>query len=504
MAKHLIIPDVQAKDGVPLDHLRWVGQYVVDKKPDVLVCIGDFADMPSLSSYDVGKKSFEGRRYKQDIEASHHAMGTLLHPLHTFNKQAKKNKEKQYHPRMVLTLGNHEERINRAVDDDPKLDGTISIDDLGYKEYGWEVYPYLEPVVIDGVAYCLHPDHKVLTTDLRYIPLRDMKVGDKLIGFDEQPGGQREPRQYRTATVEKHDLDYAPLFSVKLSDGKEFKVTKEHQWFVHNGSTYVWKETSQLRVGYDTIPKLFDEWAQIEDRDAGWLAGIFDGEGYISKPNSKQGGLQIGFGQNEGLVLEKTTSYLKHYGYEPLQYNGRKCRMVKIGGPSNDKLKFLGQIRPERLIQKFKPEMLGRLQKRDNYSSPHIVSITPIGEGEIVKIQTSTKTMIVEGFPHHNCHFFTTGIMGRPVTSAAALLNKKHQSCVMGHVQGRQIAFATRADGKQMTGIFVGGCYQHDEDYLKWQGNAQTWRGVWMLHEVNDGAFDEMPVSLNYLKRKYE
>lgn len=45
--RHLVIPDVQAKDGVPLDHLEWIGRYIADKRPDVIVCIGDFADMPS-------------------------------------------------------------------------------------------------------------------------------------------------------------------------------------------------------------------------------------------------------------------------------------------------------------------------------------------------------------------------------------------------------------------------------------------------------------------------
>ena len=108
--------------------------------------------------------------------------------------------------------------------------------------------------------------------------------------------------------------------------------------------------------------------------------------------------------------------------------------------------------------------------------------------------------IIVDGIAY--CHYFTSGTMGRPVTSAATLVTKKHQSCVMGHVQGRQIAYGTRADGKQITGIFVGGFYQHDEAYLKWQGNKH-WRGIWVLHEVNDGQFDEMPVSMSYLQKKY-
>ena len=79
--KHLILPDCQVKDGVPLDHLDWIGQYIVDKQPDVIVNIGDFADMPSLSSYDKGTKSFEGRRYKKDIEVTREAMQRLLAPM---------------------------------------------------------------------------------------------------------------------------------------------------------------------------------------------------------------------------------------------------------------------------------------------------------------------------------------------------------------------------------------------------------------------------------------
>ena len=251
--KHLILPDCQVKEGVPLDHLTWAGKYIVEKQPDVVVMIGDFADMESLSSYDVGKKSFEGRRYKIDIEYAHLGMKLLLSPLWEFNAKAKQNKEKQYHPRLVITLGNHEDRISRVIESDPKWDGVVSLKDLGYEGYGWEVYPYLEPVIIDGVAYC---------------------------------------------------------------------------------------------------------------------------------------------------------------------------------------------------------------------------------------------------------HFFTSGVMGKPVTSAAALLSKKHQSCIMGHVQGRQIAYGTKADGTQITGLFVGGYYQHDEAYLRWQGNKH-WRGLWVLHEVHDGSFDEMPVSMSYLKRKY-
>ena len=145
----MVLPDVQAKPGADFSYLRRIGMYMVEKKPDVVVCIGDFADMPSLSSYDKGKKAFEGRRYKRDVEAAQFAMQAFLGPMWEHNQTAKA----KYKPRMVLTLGNHEERINRATNEDAKLDGVLSIKDLAYEEYGWEVVPFLEVVVIEGIAF---------------------------------------------------------------------------------------------------------------------------------------------------------------------------------------------------------------------------------------------------------------------------------------------------------------------------------------------------------------
>lgn len=133
------------KPGVDISHLSHIGKYIAEKRPDVIICIGDFADMPSLSSYDVGKADAEGRRYAEDIAAARKAMTTLLTPIRAV---------KGYHPRMTLTLGNHEDRITREVESNPKLIGKIAIEDLGYEEAGWEVVPFLKPIRIDSIEYC--------------------------------------------------------------------------------------------------------------------------------------------------------------------------------------------------------------------------------------------------------------------------------------------------------------------------------------------------------------
>lgn len=253
MTKHFIVPDTQVKPGSFTDHLRWAAEYAVKHKPDVIVHLGDHWDMPSLSSYDKGTLSFEGRRYLADVKAGNEAMEVFMAPIKAEQKRLRTNKQKVWKPRMVYIMGNHEHRISRAIEKQPELDGLMSYDDFNLKKLGWEVIPFLQVEVIDGVAYS---------------------------------------------------------------------------------------------------------------------------------------------------------------------------------------------------------------------------------------------------------HYHTSGVMGRPVSSARALVTKKMMSCVMGHVQDRDIAYARRADGKSITGLFGGIFYVEDQDYLNPQTN-QSWRGVWMLNEVRDGSFDEMPVSMGYLESKY-
>ena len=151
---HFMIPDTQCKPDISLDYLSFVGQYIADRKPEVIIHIGDHADMESLSSYDKGKRSAEGRRVYKDIEAARLGMNTLLQPIKDLqDKERRKYGHVKYKPRMVLTLGNHEQRIQRHVEAHPELEGFLGYDSLMYEENGWEVHDFLKPVVINGVAY---------------------------------------------------------------------------------------------------------------------------------------------------------------------------------------------------------------------------------------------------------------------------------------------------------------------------------------------------------------
>lgn len=137
---HLVIPDLQVRKGVPLRHLDWIGEYIVDRKPDVVIQIGDAFDMPSLNRHRSAKER-EGLRYDDDIEIGQAAGARILKPV----------KRARLKTRMVQLGGNHEWFIFEAIEEDPKLDGQLSLEHVKWP--GWEFHDFNVPVEIDGVTY---------------------------------------------------------------------------------------------------------------------------------------------------------------------------------------------------------------------------------------------------------------------------------------------------------------------------------------------------------------
>jgi hypothetical protein len=136
-----------------MDHLTAAGNYIAEKKPEVIVHIGDHWDMSSLSSYDKGTKKAEGKCYKDDIEAGLEGMEKIMKPIRELQNQQKKNRKKPYNPRMVFCIGNHEERIMRHVNENPELAGHLGYHNFELEQNGWEVADFTVPVCIDGVYY---------------------------------------------------------------------------------------------------------------------------------------------------------------------------------------------------------------------------------------------------------------------------------------------------------------------------------------------------------------
>jgi hypothetical protein len=57
-------------------------------------------------------------------------------------------------------------------------------------------------------------------------------------------------------------------------------------------------------------------------------------------------------------------------------------------------------------------------------------------------------------------------------------------------------------DGAQQWGIIAGACYLHDEDYKGVMGNKH-WRGLVVKHNVRNGSYDPLFISLDWLEKEY-
>lgn len=145
---YIVVPDQHAHPKHNNDRADWLGEFIKDIRPDVVVNMGDMADMPSLCSYDRGKKTFQGRTYRADIDAHLDFQDRLWSP----SKRAKKKL-----PKRIALIGNHEERIARAIESQPELEGSISYDDLELSNWYDSIVGYngATPgtIQLDGITF---------------------------------------------------------------------------------------------------------------------------------------------------------------------------------------------------------------------------------------------------------------------------------------------------------------------------------------------------------------
>lgn len=146
--KHGVIPDTQRKPGLCNEYLRAAGRYFGVKRPEVLIHLGDHWDFPSLSSYDSSaKKGKAGADIAEDIHAGNDG-------LEKFEEGLRETGGPDYNPRKIMLRGNHEERVSRALSNEPWLKGLFGALPSADRKLGWEVYPFLWPVEVDGILYC--------------------------------------------------------------------------------------------------------------------------------------------------------------------------------------------------------------------------------------------------------------------------------------------------------------------------------------------------------------
>lgn len=153
MSKTVVVMTCAHSDpSVSNDRFDWLGKFLYDIKPDMVVDLGDGADMRSLNSYDTRYPTqIVNQSYEADIETYNEAQEKLRHPF-------KHNRKKR--PFWVGFEGNHEHRIKTAIAHDPRIEGQkhgISFSHLQTDKYFDEYHEYHNsaPSIADydGISY---------------------------------------------------------------------------------------------------------------------------------------------------------------------------------------------------------------------------------------------------------------------------------------------------------------------------------------------------------------
>ena len=260
---------------------------------------------------------------------------------------------------------------------------------------------------------CLHPDTRVLRSNLRWVAIRNVCPGDELVAFDENKGVSGE-RRMRTAVVKAKWSSLQKSVLIRFTDGRKVIATGDHRFLCQTwgGTVLVWKPVSKMRVG-EKIRTVVNPWDDVAEFDDGWMGGIIDGEGHLRKAGVS--GVGVGITQTEGKVLDRIHRYLDDRGYhynlhvdervpgKNSKLGNKPCHRLTVHR-MGEAMRLLGTTRPSRMIESPWWEGKGLPGKKiPGLAFAEISSIEPLHEQEMVDIETTTGTFIAEGLASHNC-----------------------------------------------------------------------------------------------------
>lgn len=261
--------------------------------------------------------------------------------------------------------------------------------------------------------YCIAPGTPILRSDLRHVRADEIHVGERLVAFDEQPADSGSGNKYhrmRTAVVEAAGIVRKPSVCVRTSDGKQTVCSTDHQWLVragkapHRGPRIAWKRAGDL-VPDDMLLSL-GTWEEDFSRTGGYLAGLLDGEACLESRGGGHKATGLTFSQLPGITMTAFCAGLKELGL-PGAYRTRaphstsSTDSVQITGIRNI-MRVLGTLQPARFQPRFEEIWEGAAVTAGLTETAIVEDVEKVGVRELTFIQTSTRTLVANGYLSHN------------------------------------------------------------------------------------------------------
>lgn len=164
MNRILVVGDCHISEDDDLSRFDLLGELILDQAPTHIVMMGDFVTLNCLSAWDMNKRAvMEGKRYKLEIDQAQAALQRMLSPIDLYNVTRREQKKAQYNPEMVYIMGNHEDRLDRYLEQDPTFAEWVDIKkDLKLEAWGFKkVVPYRAWCEINGIWFTHIPYNEV-------------------------------------------------------------------------------------------------------------------------------------------------------------------------------------------------------------------------------------------------------------------------------------------------------------------------------------------------------
>jgi len=281
----------------------------------------------------------------------------------------------------------------------------------------------------EKAVQCVTIDTPVLCADLVWRPAGDLVVGDELIAFDEEApprtgGIASRGRLYRRAVVTGNTPRRTALLRVATPYGS-VRCNREHPWLAKRrdrAARWRWVTAADLRPG-DEVMRPLDVWDVDKSWEAGWLAGMLDGEGclYFTKGTAKA---RLSAVQRVSETADRIDAALKarcdSHAARLRESPGRQPRIEFSIDVRADVMKILGSVRPGRLLvnadQVWEGQPIGGWHR-----SAVVTAVTDAARGTVASLSTSTGTYIAGGFAMHN----TALIAAEKAVAKAETANEK-------------------------------------------------------------------------------
>ncbi|WP_344249947.1 intein-containing Rv2578c family radical SAM protein [Isoptericola hypogeus] len=189
--------------------------------------------------------------------------------------------------------------------------------------FGWTVNPYRG--CSHACRYCTSPDTLVMMADGRQKPIRDLRVGERIVGTE----SRGKYRRYVQTEVLAWWATRRPAHRVTLADGTEIVASGDHRFLVsgrgwkHVASAlpgdaqrpYLTTNNSLMGFGTGPRPSVLELPESSPEYRRGYLTGMIRGDGMLFEKNYERPGrtgrvTHFRLALVDAEALERSTEYL--------------------------------------------------------------------------------------------------------------------------------------------------------------------------------------------------